>query len=164
MHILFLFPHGLFLFYSHSFRRKSSNDWLGHSTVLLAERSLFSLVPRKVRTTGEIGERAPAVVSPAAIAMLRSAHYLRLQPSSLRKEGNSGWQGGALANSIRNVGKLDLDFQRCLMPYHFAGKRRMRCYFKATRQPRSTPVSRKTTQMLSEGTSEDWRALTKVAR
>jgi len=83
-----------FLFYIifHSFCEKSSNDWPGHSTELLTERSLFSLVPRKVRTTREIGERAPAAVSPAAIAMLRSAHYLRLQPSSSRKEGNSDWQ------------------------------------------------------------------------
>ena len=61
--------------------------------MLLTERSLFSLVPRKVRTTREIGEQAPAAVSPAAIAMLRSAHYLRLQPSSSRKERNSSWQG-----------------------------------------------------------------------
>jgi len=101
---------------------KSSNDWPGHSTELLAERSLFSLVPRKVRTTREIGERAPAAVSPAAIAMLRSAHYLRLQPSSSRKEGNSGWQRRISREFNPKCRKIR---SRLPAAYHFAGKRRL---------------------------------------
>lgn len=54
--------------------------------------------------------------------VLRSVHYLRLQLSSSREEANSGWQGGARANSIRNVGKLDLDStsSSVSLPYHFA--------------------------------------------
>jgi len=55
--------------------------------------------------------------------VLRSVHYLRLQLSSSREEANSGWQGGARANSIRNVGKLDLDSTSngvVSLPYHFA--------------------------------------------